>query len=136
MLLQSAYDQWTSLSSLEPDGSIALAVDLDGNVNVRSEFKSKSHGNSSFVVKWKSGGTSSIIAAHNFRPAYKLSGMPRIVTFAAADTCAVTSSRSGDGLTIATAGVRASFRIQGICSLFGDGQMISLTSFEGVGRVW
>jgi hypothetical protein len=103
-------DQWSSLSSVAPSGTIWLAS--GGVSGVTLEYSAKT-GLSAVSLKWKS--TSQPLAAIASQSLFSLpqhvKGSPFAITVYPAGICGATSTARGDGLSLATAGTSATFSI-------------------------
>jgi len=104
-------DQWTSLSSTAPTGTLWLA----GNIlyDLKMQYKEVA-GHSATSLHWESSSTSrALVPSHNlFRSASDVQGSPFTATVFPAMTSGTISIAQGQGLSLATAGKAASFTVQ------------------------
>uniref|UniRef100_A0A7S0EWB6 PA14 domain-containing protein n=1 Tax=Hanusia phi TaxID=3032 RepID=A0A7S0EWB6_9CRYP len=104
-------DQWSSLDTLTPSGSLWLVGELLYDFKV--QYKEIS-GQSSAAIMWQSPSMSQAIVPSSrlFASANHLAGSPFATSVFPARTSGVLSIATGQGLSLATAGVPASFTIQ------------------------
>ena len=103
-------DQWSSLSTISPTGTIWLAA---GSVaNIKLEYSARV-GMSAVALKWKSSSQPlTIVPSENlFSLPQHVKGSPFTLTVYPAGICGTTSIARGDGLSLATAGSVATFSI-------------------------
>ena len=106
-------DQWSSLDTLTPSGTLWLVGDLLYDLKV--QYKEIS-GQSSAAIMWQSPSMSQHIipSSRLFASADHIAGSPFSTSVFPARTSGVLSTAMGQGLSLATAGVPASFTIQAL----------------------
>jgi len=108
---QWVIDQWTSLSSTAPTGTLWLA----GNIlyDLKMQYK-EIVGHSATSLFWESSSTPLVLVPSSslFRSATDLQGSPFTATVFPARTSGTISIAIGQGLSLATAGKAASFVVQ------------------------
>ena len=108
---QWVVDQWTSLSSTTPTGTLWLA----GNIlyDLKVQYKEIA-GHSAASLHWESSSTSIALVPSSslFRSASDVQGSPFTATIFPARTSGTISIATGLGLSLATAGTAASFTVQ------------------------
>merc|ERR1711871_1416524 len=119
-------DQWTSLATCtncKPSGTIALLSSSNIEYyDIKLEYKTMKSGEDDNVqLKWvHSDNGEAIVPSSRLFESFLVTNEPKRVRFNPNVACGVTSTRSGAGLTVATAGVQASF---------------TLTSYDAYGNI-
>lgn len=108
---QWVIDQWTSLSTTAPTGTLWLA----GNIlyDLKVQYKEIA-GHSATSLHWESSSTSMALVPSSslFRAAADVQGSPFTATVFPARTSGTVSIAQGQGLSLATAGKTSSFTVQ------------------------
>jgi len=106
--------QWTSLTSIEPSGKIALAKDEYYEILLAGQSQAASDTTTeTFSLKWSSDHhAKSVISSSRLFMSYHISNSPFALNVLPAITCSATSRVYRPALTLTTAGVMASFTVQ------------------------
>ena len=103
-------DQWSSLKTISPTGTIWLAAGAVAKIEL--EYSARA-GVSAVALKWKSSSQplATVPSENLFSLPQHVKGSPFTLTVYPANTCGATSIARGQGLSLATAGSVATFSI-------------------------